>query len=135
MKLTRLPKLILRHLAGLWCLALLSSPALAQAPSKDDGKILEQARFALPSYEQIPDRFKRLYTRAGLERVLDSPDLELLKIKYVSDGLKISGFIYKPKDVAGKKLPAVIWNRGGVGEDTIISVANFLDFYEMHRYA
>ncbi|HEX8335440.1 MAG TPA: hypothetical protein VF621_01840, partial [Pyrinomonadaceae bacterium] len=94
--------------------------AHAQAASKDDGKIVEQARFAPPTFEQVPDRFKQLYGREAIERVSNSPDLELLKIKYMSDGLKVSGFIYKPKDVAGRRLPAVIWNRGGAGDDTII---------------
>ena len=114
----------------LLALALLPAAALAQ-----DGKIIEQAPLALPAFEQVPERFQRLYGRDGIERVRNSPDLELLKIRYMSDGLKVTGFIYKPKDVTGKRLPAVIWNRGGVGEDTIISVENFPDLYEMHRYA
>src|ERR671932_352279 len=118
------------------CLGLLlPSLALAQGAAKDDGRLLEQAQFTLPSFEQLPDRFKRAYPREVIERMHDSPDLELLKIKYLSDGLRISGFIYKPKDVTGKKFPVVIWNRGGVGEDTVISAENFLDLYEMHRYA
>ena len=116
-------------------LALLPSLALAQGGAKDDGRVIEQARLALPSFEQIPDRFKRAYTREAVERMRNASDLELLKIKYLSDSLKVSGFIYKPKDTAGKKFPVVIWNRGGVGEDTIIGVENFLDLYEMHRYA
>jgi dienelactone hydrolase len=114
---------------------LLPQPVLAQGGAKDDGKIVEQAPFAPPAFEQVPDRFKQLYGRAAIERVSNSPDLELLKIKYMSDGLKVSGFIYKPKDAAGKKLPAVIWNRGGAGDDTIITAANYLHFYEMHRLA
>ena len=120
---------------ALLCLALLPSSAHAQGTSKDDGRLLEQTPFALPAFDQLPDRFKRAYPRDVIERMHDSPDLEVLKIKYLSDGLKVSGFIYKPKDVAGKKFPVVIWNRGGVGEDTVISVENFLDLYEMHRYA
>jgi dienelactone hydrolase len=116
-------------------LALLPALAFAQNTNAGDGRLLEQATFTLPTFEQLPDRFKRAYPREAVERMHNSPDLELLKIKYLSDGLKVSGFIYKPKDVAGRKLPVVIWNRGGVGEDTIISVENFLDLYEMHRYA
>ncbi|HEX8139187.1 MAG TPA: prolyl oligopeptidase family serine peptidase [Pyrinomonadaceae bacterium] len=109
--------------------------ATAASVGNSDGKIVEQSAFELPPYEQVPDRFKRLYGREAIERMKASGELELVKIKYLSDGLKVSGFIYKPKVTAGKKLPAVIWNRGGVGPDTIIGVENFLDFYEMHRYA
>jgi len=115
-------------------LALLPPATFAQV-EKENGRLLEEARFELPTFEQVPDRFKQLYGRDAIERVRNSPDLELFKIKYMSDGLKISGFIYKPKDVSGKKLPAVIWNRGGAGDDTIITAANYLHFYEMHRLA
>ena len=116
-------------------LLLLQQAALAQGSAKDDGKIVEQSPLALPTFEQVPERFQRLYGREAIERVRDSPDLELLKIKYMSDGLKVSGFIYKPKNTDGRKLPAVIWNRGGAGDDTVIGVANYLHFYEMHRLA
>jgi dienelactone hydrolase len=128
----RLKSLVLAFtLSGL---ALVPPAATAQG-EKEDGRIIEQARFELPAFEQVPDRFKQLYGREAIERVRNSPDLELLKIRYMSDGLKISGFIYKPKDVSGKRLPAVIWNRGGAGDDTIITAANYLHFYEMHRLA
>src|SRR5215211_5053689 len=100
-----------------------AQPTFAQGsgPAGSDGKIVEQAAFELPAYEQIPDRFRRVYPKEAVER-MRSGGLELLKIKYLSDGLKVSGFIYKPKETAGKKLPVVIWNRGGVGEDTIIGI-------------
>src|ERR671920_274090 len=125
----------LRVAVTLLSLALLPQPAPAQGGAKDDGKVVEQGPFAPPTFEQVPDRFKQLYGREAIERVRNSPDLELLKIRYMSDGLKVTGFIYKPKDVTGKHLPAVIWNRGGAGDDTIITAANYLHFYEMHRLA
>lgn len=128
---------IFSFVVALTALLLHAQPGFAQqnATPGGDGKIIEQSAFALPAYEQIPDRFKRLYAREAVERMREARHLELLKIKYLSDGLKVSGFIYKPKETAGKKLPVVIWNRGGVGPDTIISVENFNDLYEMHRYA
>ena len=125
----------LRRAVTLLSLALLLPAAALAQGEKENGRIIEQAQFTLPAFEQVPDRFKQLYGREAIERVRNSPDLELLKIKYMSDGLKVSGFIYKPKDVSGKRLPAVIWNRGGAGDDTIISAANYLHFYEMHRLA
>ena len=36
------------------------------------------------------------------------------KITYLSDNLKVKGFISYPKDTS-KKYPCVIWNRGGIG--------------------
>ncbi len=35
------------------------------------------------------------------------------KICYLSDGLKVKGYLAYPADHKGKKLPCVIWNRGG----------------------
>jgi dipeptidyl aminopeptidase/acylaminoacyl peptidase len=40
-------------------------------------------------------------------------DYDCERIKYLSDGLKVVGFIWKPRGVAGRKLPLVIVNRGG----------------------
>jgi dipeptidyl aminopeptidase/acylaminoacyl peptidase len=40
---------------------------------------------------------------------------ECQKIKYLSDGLQVVGFIWKPTNVSGRKLPLVIVNRGGTG--------------------
>jgi dienelactone hydrolase len=111
-----------------------SAPAQNPAAA-DNGTIIEQTPFTLPGFEQVPDRWKAAYGKEAVEKVKNSPDLELIKIKYLSGGLKISGFIYKPKNTTGKKLPAVIWNRGGAGEDTKIGVENYNDLYEMHRYA
>jgi dipeptidyl aminopeptidase/acylaminoacyl peptidase len=36
-------------------------------------------------------------------------------IAYISDGLKVKGYIAYPADTS-KKYPCVIWNRGGIGE-------------------
>lgn len=41
-----------------------------------------------------------------------SDEVECYKIKYLSDGLKVVGFIVKPKNIASK-LPVLIFNRGG----------------------
>lgn len=41
-----------------------------------------------------------------------SDKTESYKIKYLSDGLKVVGFVVKPK-AGGSKFPAIIFNRGG----------------------
>jgi len=46
----------------------------------------------------------------------DSIDKTVVKkITYLSDGLKVKGYIAHPKDTS-KKYPSVIWNRGGYGD-------------------
>lgn len=116
-------------------LALSLAPAGASAQSVGDGRLVEQAAVALPTHEQISDRFKRLYTPEAVERVRAASELELLRVRYTSDGLKVVGFIFKPKRTDGRRLPAVIWNRGGAGGDALIGPANFFALHEMHRYA
>jgi len=113
--------------------ACIYASAQGNSPASTDGKLVEQAVYALPGYEEISARFGA-YPREAVEKMRTSPDLELLKITYLSDGLKIKGFIYKPKVTAGKKLPAIIFNRGGLA-DGIIGPANFNYLWEMHRYA
>jgi dienelactone hydrolase len=121
----------------LYLLLLCTYGALAQtsnAAASKNGSIVEQAPYPLPAYEQLSDDFKDFYTKEAVERVRNSSALELLRIKYMSDGLKIVGFIYKPKQTAGKKLPVIIFNRGGLPDETI-GPENFNYIYEMHRYA
>lgn len=48
------------------------------------------------------------------ERVLADTIVE--KITYISDGLKVKGYIAYPKENSGKRYPCIIWNRGGYGE-------------------
>jgi dipeptidyl aminopeptidase/acylaminoacyl peptidase len=38
---------------------------------------------------------------------------ECLRIRYLSDGLQVVGFIWKPKRTAGLRLPLILFNRGG----------------------
>lgn len=63
------------------------------------------------NYLENFDRF--VLNREEFERRAAFADYECRKIKYMSDGLKIVGFIWKPSDTTGKKLPLVIVNRGG----------------------
>jgi dipeptidyl aminopeptidase/acylaminoacyl peptidase len=38
---------------------------------------------------------------------------ECQRLAYLSDGLTVTGYLWKPKDTAGKKLPLIVFNRGG----------------------
>lgn len=63
------------------------------------------------NYLENFDRF--VMSREEFERRQAFADYECRKIIYLSDGLKVAGFIWRPKNLAGKKLPLVIVNRGG----------------------
>ena len=63
------------------------------------------------SYLDSFDRF--VLSREEFARRESFADYECQKIKYMSDGLKVVGFIWKPKNMTGKQLPLVIVARGG----------------------
>ncbi|MDQ4121898.1 MAG: prolyl oligopeptidase family serine peptidase [Acidobacteriota bacterium] len=117
------------------------SPAFAQGSKQPDGTIVENVQCATPAkktYEQylkdqkasleeevktaaaegykvnyLEDFDRFVMSREEFERRESFADYECRKIKYLSDGLRVVGFIWKPRNISGKKLPLVIANRGG----------------------
>jgi len=55
------------------------------------------------------------------QNVIDETVVE--KITYISDGLKIKGYIAYPQN-QNEKYPCIIWNRGGLGELGVIDKFN-----------
>lgn len=87
--------LVLTFLIGSSSRIAAGSDVLAQdsgALSNSNGKIVEQ---------------KKIKVNSKL-----SAGIECYKIKYLSDGLKVVGFVLKPKDES-RKYPVMIFNRGG----------------------
>lgn len=80
--------------------ALLSSVVIAQ-----DGKLLEAAPVTLDAEQRASLEEWAPGTGALLDKVV------LQAITYLSDGLKVKGYLAVPKE--GEKLPCVIFNRGG----------------------
>ena len=68
----------------------------------------EGARIEAPA-----DPTQGLLSKEDFERQRAYEGFECRRITYLSDGLKVVGFLWKPKDTAGKKLPLIIYNRGG----------------------
>jgi len=71
--------------------------------SEFTGKIIDRKPVAL--FGHFAKAFTRLYPEDIFERVV------VEQITYVSDGLKIKGYIARPK--AAGVYPTIIWNRGG----------------------
>jgi dienelactone hydrolase len=114
---------------GFGCVA-----AAAQGVTAADGAVLEQKVFDGWDYGQLAAWQKQVYPRETFEALRDSAEVELLKIRYASDGLSIGGFIAKPKKTEGRKLPVIVFNRGGLA-DGAIGMPNFNYVHEMMRYA
>lgn len=96
-------------------------------------KVLNAQPHLWPTYDELPSWAKKIFTPHSYDEVRNSPDLELVHFYYLSDGLKVAGFLYKPRTTEGKKLPIILWCHGGVGQDSAISNENFHDLYEMYR--
>src|ERR1700709_1428014 len=121
--------------AFLALLALSALPSLAQ-----DGKLVERTpcRPNSVSYErwlrgtergsaaEVADAARRgvamlpftalrplLPARAEFETRRAYQGFECERLTYLSDGLTVTGYLWKPKDTAGRKLPLIIFNRGG----------------------
>lgn len=74
--------------------------------SKEKPTILEREEIILTQAQN------KMIASGWEQEVLDNTVTE--KITYLSDGLKVKGYISYPVD-RSKKYPCVIWNRGGIG--------------------
>ncbi|MCI0659900.1 MAG: prolyl oligopeptidase family serine peptidase [Acidobacteria bacterium] len=77
-----------------------------------NGMIIEQTTYSFPAYEQTSGRVKKYHSKEAYEKIVRDSRFEFLKLKYLSDGLKVVAYLYKPKNTQGQKLPTVIYNRG-----------------------
>jgi dipeptidyl aminopeptidase/acylaminoacyl peptidase len=140
-------------------LVLLSTSSVAsQSNSQNNGTIVEQADCppkTVGTYEQyvetaksgylsqietakksgikleMPTDFsKRLLSREEFERRKAYTGVVCQRIKYMSDGSKVVGYIWKPKNSEGKKLPLIIFNRGGNRERSKLTPWMAYGFYE-----
>lgn len=63
--------------------------------------------------------------------------VDIFKIKYLSDGLKIKGFILQPSPISNeKKFPTIIYNRPGIGDSHKIDEETlaYLSYLPAHHY-
>ena len=144
-------------LIALTFLLLCVSSAIARNSAADSGVIVEQTPCTPNSvtYEQFLERFKQRQTEdveaAKREGVTIKPDLRLIsrlpskdeyerrrtyvgfecqRIKYLSDGLKVVGYIWKPKNTIGKRLRLIVYNRGGNREFSKLTPWMQYGFYD-----
>jgi dipeptidyl aminopeptidase/acylaminoacyl peptidase len=80
---------------------------MTSAARADDGKIVDSLEVKFR--DEAVERLKKI--RPDARTLLDT--IEVRYITYLSDGLKVRGYVAMPKDSAGKKLPCLIVNRGG----------------------
>jgi dipeptidyl aminopeptidase/acylaminoacyl peptidase len=93
--------------------------------------IVPQSRCQFTTFEEQTSFTRRFYSKAEYDRAKTNASTECLRIQYLSDGLKVVGFLVKPHDPEGRRYPVIIYNRGGLQDIGKIDVPNILDFYEL----
>lgn len=78
-------------------------------------KIIEREKISLAPIQQ------KMIKSGWSEEVIDKTTVE--KITYLSDGLKVKGYLAYPNDIS-KKYPCIIWCRGGIGNAGAIDEFN-----------
>ncbi len=87
---------------------------IALASDSTNGVIVERETYQFPSYEKAlqTTKIRGVTSKEEYERVIRDTNFEFQRLKYMSDGLKVTAYLYKPTRVSESKLPAIIFNRG-----------------------
>ena len=122
-------------------LCVAAAGAHAQAPAEqtaraerrcadEDGCLLSSELLTLTKpYAELDDLAKLRFPQVEYDEARNQRDFESLRITYRSGGLRIVGFIYKPKHTTGRKLPAIVFNRGGTADFGAIEPEELVTFY------
>ncbi len=125
----------MKALAGVLLPALLavfaSAHAYNRAQVSTTAGIAAQSPCQFTTFEEQTSFTRRFYSKAEYDRAKANESIECLRIQYLSDGLKVVGFVVKPRNPEGKRYPVIIYNRGGVQDIGKIDAPNILDFYEL----
>ena len=84
--------------------------------NSNDGAIIERETYQFPSYEKAlqTTNIRDVTSKEEYERAIRDTNFEFQRVKYMSDGLKVTAYLYKPTRIDGNKLPAIIFNRGSL---------------------
>jgi len=125
----------MRALAGVLLPAVLApfvnADAHRRAQVLTTAPIVAQSPCPFTTFDEQTSFTKRFYSKAEYDRAKTDTSIECLRIQYLSDGLKVVGFLVKPRGAESKRYPVIIYNRGGVQDIGKIDTHNILDFYEL----
>lgn len=88
--------------------------AASGARVSENGAVVERKAYGFPSYERAVETtdVENYADKAEYETAVNDTKFEFEKLKYLSDGLKVVAYVYRPRQTVGRKFPAVIFNRG-----------------------
>ena len=105
--------------------------AFGQQTGRVDGAILDQKPCVFGPYEQQSGFTKKFYSKDDYDYARSSPRTECSKIEYSSDGLRVVGYLVRPRDLVSKRFPVIIFNRGGFLDIGKIEPFNLVDFTQL----
>lgn len=84
------------------------------AQAAENGAVVERKAYDFPSYERAVETtdVENYADRAEYEKAVGDTKFEFEKLKYLSDGLKVVAYVYRPRQTGGSKFPVIIFNRG-----------------------
>jgi len=109
-------------------IAIVAVRGASTEPPASTSSIVSQMPCPFTTFDEQSGFTKRFYSKDEFDSAKRSTTVECLKIQYLSDGLKVVGFIVRP-NIQGKRYPVILYNRGGFGEMGKIDTWNLLDFY------
>ena len=81
-------------------------------------------------YDDQPAFTRRVYSQVDYDAARTSTAVECRRITYLSDGLKVVGFIVRPVS-AGRQYPVIVFNRGGLLDIGKINEMSLVDLYDL----
>ncbi|MBV8856379.1 MAG: prolyl oligopeptidase family serine peptidase [Acidobacteria bacterium] len=100
------------------CLALAPHASGRQAPAaaRADGSVVGHRDYSFPSYEEAvrSTEVEEYASKEAYETAVGDRRFEFQKLLYLSDGLRVVVYVYKPVRAGGAPLPAIIFNRGDI---------------------
>ena len=121
-------RLMLATLAS--AVALVASTGALETQLRRDGEIVVSSpRPPLPAWESLNDFGRKYFPPSVYEEARRQTDFDILDIQYMSGGVQVPGLLVRPKNLAGRRWPAIIYNRGGTGDYGRIDDTTVVDLY------
>jgi dipeptidyl aminopeptidase/acylaminoacyl peptidase len=81
-------------------------------PQPNDGQIISIQPYTWLPFPSEPNEMVT-FSAATYDQVRQDQSFCLQEVRYVSDGLEVMAYLYRPVKLEGQHLPAIIYNRGG----------------------
>lgn len=119
------------HLAMAFITFLVVPMAHGQQVSESPGAIVHQEPCTFGPYEEQSNFTKRFYSRDEYEYARSGPRTDCSRITYKSGGLKVIGFLVRPRNLGSNRIPVIIFNRGGFLDIGKLQPFNLVDLIRL----